>query len=35
MAALQGAAKKSGPLKFLAVLSATVLNFNLKLNRYI
>jgi len=32
---VQGAAEKSGPLKFFAVFSATVWNFNLKFYRFI
>jgi len=32
---LQGAAEKSGPLKFFAVFSATVWNFNLKFYGFI
>jgi len=32
---IQGAAEKSGPLKFFAVFSATVWNFNLKFYRFI
>ena len=32
---VQGVAEKSGPLKFFAVFSATVWNFNLKFYRFI
>jgi len=33
--AIQGAAKKSSPLKFFAVFSATAWNFNLKFYKFI
>jgi len=33
--AIQGAAKKSSPLKFLAVFSATARNFNVEFYRFI